>query len=148
VHRNQIQDWTKRLVETAGNIFTRCGHSGHSKNRAAYEHSRKDHKKVEMLFAHLERILKLDRLGLRGMSGARDELLLAAIAQNLRRMAKLFSQPPPTQGALRLLEAKPRRLTTVTHHLARDDGEKQENNCLPQREGCDQPCLTKRFSTE
>ena len=45
-------------------------------------------KKVEMLFAHLKRILKLDRLRLRGPSGARDEFLLAAIAQNLRRMAK------------------------------------------------------------
>ena len=41
-----------------------------------------------MLFAHLKRILKLDRLRLRGPSGARDEFLLAAIAQNLRRMAK------------------------------------------------------------
>lgn len=54
----------------------------------AYEQSRKDRKKVEMLFAHLKRILKLDRLRLRGLKGARDEFLLAAAAQNLRRMAK------------------------------------------------------------
>jgi transposase len=54
----------------------------------AYRQSRKARKKVEMLFAHLKRILKLDRLRLRGPSGARDECLLAAIAQNLRRMAK------------------------------------------------------------
>ena len=54
----------------------------------AYKQSRKDRKKVEMLFAHLKRILKLDRLRLRGPSGAHDEFLLAAIAQNLRRMAK------------------------------------------------------------
>lgn len=54
----------------------------------AYMQSRKDRKKVEMLFAHLKRILKLDRLRLRGLSGARDEFLLAAAAQNLRRMAK------------------------------------------------------------
>ena len=53
-----------------------------------YKQSRKDRKKVEMLFAHLKRILKLDRLRLRGLSGAHDEFLLAAIAQNLRRMAK------------------------------------------------------------
>jgi hypothetical protein len=48
-----------------------------------------------MLFAHLKRILKLDRLRLRGPSGARDEFLLAAIAQNLRRMAKrlMFAAP-------------------------------------------------------
>ena len=54
----------------------------------AYQQSRKDRKKVEMLFAHLKRILKLGRLRLRGLSGARDEFLLAAAAQNLRRMAK------------------------------------------------------------
>src|ERR1700675_3670197 len=53
-----------------------------------YKQSRKDRKKVEMLFAHLKRILKLDRLRLRGLSGASDEFLLAAVAQNLRRMAK------------------------------------------------------------
>ena len=61
----------------------------------AYQQSRKDRKKVEMLFAHLKRILKLDRLRLRGLSGAHDEFLLAATAQNLRRMVKLLSQPPP-----------------------------------------------------
>ncbi|MHB8473228.1 MAG: transposase [Gammaproteobacteria bacterium] len=55
---------------------------------AAYQQSRKDRKKVEMLFAHLKRILKLDKLRLRGLSGAQDEFLLAAAAQNLRRMAK------------------------------------------------------------
>jgi transposase len=46
-------------------------------------------KKVEMLFAHLKRILGLNRLRLRGPCGARDEFTLAAIAQNLRKLAKL-----------------------------------------------------------
>ena len=59
---------------------------------AAYRQSRKDRKKVEVLFAHLKRILKLDRLRLRGRRGARDEFLLAATAQNLRRMAKKWMQ--------------------------------------------------------
>jgi hypothetical protein len=56
------------------------------------EHNRscRERKKVEMLFAHLKRILKLDRLRLRGPSGAHDEFLMAATAQNLRRMAKRF----------------------------------------------------------
>ena len=58
----------------------------------AYRQSRKDRKKVEVLFAHLKRILKLDRLRLRGRRGARDEFLLAATAQNLRRMAKRAMQ--------------------------------------------------------
>ena len=44
--------------------------------------------KVEMLFAHLKRILKLDRLRLRGPNGASDEFLLAATAQNLRKLPK------------------------------------------------------------
>ena len=60
-----------------------------------YRQSRKQRKKVEVLFAHLKRILKLDRLRLRGLTGARDEFVLAATAQNLRRMAKLLAQPPP-----------------------------------------------------
>ena len=59
----------------------------------AYVASRRERKKVEMLFAHLKRILKLDRLRLRGPCGARDEFLLAATAQNLRKLAKLI--PPP-----------------------------------------------------
>jgi hypothetical protein len=61
---------------------------------AEYQQSRRDRKKVEILFAHLKRILKLDRLRLRGPCGARDEFLLAATAQNLRRMAKLVVGPP------------------------------------------------------
>jgi transposase len=55
--------------------------------------SRRLRKKVEMLFAHLKRILKLDRLRLRGPTGARDEFLLAATAQNLRKLAKLIPMP-------------------------------------------------------
>src|SRR5229473_3030191 len=56
----------------------------------AYQTSRRERKKVEMLFAHLKRILKLDRLRLRGPNGARDEFHLAAAAQNLRKLAKLI----------------------------------------------------------
>jgi transposase len=55
--------------------------------------SRRLRKKVEMLFAHLKRILRLDRLRLRGPNGARDEFLLAATAQNLRKLAKLIPTP-------------------------------------------------------
>jgi hypothetical protein len=49
-----------------------------------YSQSRRERKKIEMLFAHLKRILKLDRQRLRGLTGAQDEFLLAATAQNLR----------------------------------------------------------------
>jgi transposase len=64
----------------------------------AYAQSRRDRKKVEMQFAHLKRILRLDRLRLRGPRGARDEFLLAATAQNLRKLAKLLIRPPPDYG--------------------------------------------------
>ncbi len=59
----------------------------------AFERSRHHRKKIEMLFAHLKRILRLARLRLRGPNGARDEFLLAATAQNLRRLAKLRLMP-------------------------------------------------------
>ena len=62
----------------------------------AFDQSRRDRKKVEMLFAHLKRILRLGRLRLRGPCGARDEFLLAATAQNLRKLAKLRPKLPPT----------------------------------------------------
>ena len=61
-----------------------------------YQRSRRLRKKVEMLFAHLKRILKLNRLRLRGLSGASDEFTLAATAQNLRRLAMRMMHAPPS----------------------------------------------------
>ena len=63
----------------------------------AYKKTRRQRKKVEMLFAHMKRILKLDRLRLRGMSGANDEFLLTATVQNLRRIAKTLGTGPPVK---------------------------------------------------
>jgi transposase len=68
----------------------------------AFKQSGKQRKKVEMLFAHLKRILKLDRLRLRGLVGAQDEFILAATAQNLRRMAKWLM---PISGKAGLMAA-------------------------------------------
>jgi hypothetical protein len=59
----------------------------------AYVASSYARKKVEMLFAHLKRIVGLDRLRLRGPNGAKDEFTLAATAQNLRKMALLLPTP-------------------------------------------------------
>lgn len=61
----------------------------------AFEQSRRERKRVEMLFAHLKRILRMGRLRLRGPVGARNEFLLAATAQNLRKLAKLVPMPVP-----------------------------------------------------
>ena len=66
----------------------------------AYRRTRRQRKQVEMLFAHMKRILKMDRLRLRGLSGARDEFLLTATAQNLRRMAKYVGTDPPATLAM------------------------------------------------
>lgn len=64
-------------------------------NTEAFRQSRRERKKVEMRFAHMKRILRLDRLRLRGLNGARDEVLLTATAQNLRRLVKLLGRGPP-----------------------------------------------------
>ena len=48
---------------------------------------------IEMLFAHLKRILGLGRLRLRGPCGANDEFLLAATARTFANWAKIFPAP-------------------------------------------------------
>ena len=47
-----------------------------------------------MLFAHLKRILRLDRLRLRGPSGAKDEFI-GGHRPKLRNLAKLIPLPTP-----------------------------------------------------
>lgn len=61
----------------------------------AFKKSAHERRKVEMLFAHLKRNLGLRRLRLRGLTGASDEFLLAATAQNLRRLARNLVAPSP-----------------------------------------------------
>jgi hypothetical protein len=68
-------------------------------NTEAFQQSRRERKKVEMRFAHMKRILRLDRFRLRGLSGVRDEVLLTATAQNLRRLTKLLGRAPPPVAA-------------------------------------------------
>jgi hypothetical protein len=63
------------------------------------EQSRRERKRVEMLFAHLKRILKLGLLRLRSPRDVQFEFTLAAIAQNLRRLAKLIVRAPPRPAA-------------------------------------------------
>jgi len=61
----------------------------------AYCQSRTRRKKAETLFGDVKRNLGLTRLRLRGIAGARDEFLITAIVQNLKRLAKIASIPPP-----------------------------------------------------
>jgi transposase len=80
---------TRSIYETARDVVRSLAQT------PAYEQSRKDRKKVEVLFAHMKRILKMDRLRLRGLTGAKDEFLLTATVQNLRRMVKYLGTGPP-----------------------------------------------------
>jgi len=61
--------------------------------------SMRPRKKVAMLFAPLKRVLGIGRLRLRGSCGTNDELLLAATAQNLRKLAKIFPAPQQPRKA-------------------------------------------------
>jgi hypothetical protein len=63
-------------------------------NTEAFQQSRREREKVEMPFANMKRILKLDQIRPRGLSGARDEVLLVATTQNLRELAKYVERPP------------------------------------------------------
>jgi IS5 family transposase len=61
----------------------------------AYGVSSTDRKKIERLFGEAKHILSLVRLRLRGLTGARDEFLMAATVQNLKRLAQHSTIPPP-----------------------------------------------------
>jgi transposase len=61
----------------------------------AYVGSGIERKKIERLFGEAKHILALTRLRLRGLSGARDEFLLTATVQNLKRLAAHTARPPP-----------------------------------------------------
>jgi IS5 family transposase len=61
----------------------------------AYNQSARDRKKIERLFGEAKRNMAMTRLRLRGLTGAKDEFLLTATVQNLKRLVKLASRPPP-----------------------------------------------------
>ena len=61
----------------------------------AYAQSAGERKKIERLFGEAKLILSMTRLRLRSLSGAKDEFLLTAIVQNLKRLANHITKPPP-----------------------------------------------------
>ncbi len=85
VQRNvnqEARDYTQSLMQTE-----------------AYAASRGERKKIERLFGEAKSILSMVRLRLRGLTGARDELLLTATVQNLKRLARNTTIPPPLPSA-------------------------------------------------
>jgi transposase len=78
----EARDYTQALMQTE-----------------AYGVSRAERKKIERLFGEVKHILSLVRLRLRGLSGVRDEFLLTATVQNLKRLALGSTIPPPQPSA-------------------------------------------------
>ena len=64
----------------------------------AYAASSGERKKIERLFGEAKHVLSMVRLRLRGLAGARDEFLMTATAQNLKRLARHSTIPPPQPG--------------------------------------------------
>jgi hypothetical protein len=75
-----------------------------------YEAACRRRKKVEMLFAHLKRILRVGRLRLRGPCGAKDEFLLAATSPG--RLSA-----PACAGGIQGLEPEPRSRKHIDYFL-------------------------------
>jgi hypothetical protein len=78
----EARDYTQTLMETD-----------------AYVSSSIQRKQIERLFGGGEQLHAMVRLRLRGLSGAKDEFLLTATVQNLKRLAIIVSLPPPQTGA-------------------------------------------------
>ena len=74
----EARDYTQSLMQTE-----------------AYRDSSMERKKIEALFGEAKHILSMVRLRLRGLTGAHDEFLLTATVQNLKRLAKHTTRPPP-----------------------------------------------------
>jgi transposase len=85
---------TKRIV-TRNLYEAEREHVRGLKGTPAFKRSARLRKKVEMRFAHLKRNLNFRRLRLRGLIGATDEFLLAATAQNLRKLVRFLACGPP-----------------------------------------------------
>ncbi len=91
-----------RCTKAASRIVTRNLYEAEREHvrglRETPEHKRSSRlrKKVEMCFAHLKRNLNFRGLRSRGLSGAKDEFLLAAAARNLRKLIRFLGQGPPT----------------------------------------------------
>ena len=61
----------------------------------AYWDSSLQRKKIETLFGEAKHILSMTRLRLRSLTGAQDEFLMTASVQNLKRLVRHTTRPPP-----------------------------------------------------
>jgi transposase len=61
----------------------------------AYERSRRTRYKIEALFAELKQRMRMQRVRLRRLWNVSEQFLLAATAQNLKRLVRFLAQRPP-----------------------------------------------------
>ena len=67
----------------------------------AYEHSRRARCKSEALFAELKQPMRMQRVRLRRLWNVPEQFLLAATAQNVKRLVRFLAQRSP------MLETQP-----------------------------------------
>ena len=84
---------TRSVHEAARDVARSINKTDEYKYKSFHER-----KKVEIMFAHMKRNHNFTRLRLRGIKSANDEFLMVAAAQNLKRLARLCGQPPPSYG--------------------------------------------------
>ena len=65
----------------------------------AYERSQRVRYKIEALFAELKQRMRLKRVRLRRLWNVGEQFLLAATAQNLKRLVRFLTQRPPNLNA-------------------------------------------------
>jgi IS5 family transposase len=63
----------------------------------AYERSRRARYRIEALCAELKQRMRLGRVRLRRLWNVSEQFLLAATAQNLKRLVRFLVQRPPVQ---------------------------------------------------
>jgi transposase len=65
----------------------------------AYERSRRARYRIEALFAELKQRMRLARVRLRRLWNVGEQFLMAATAQNIKRLVRFLAQSPPTPQA-------------------------------------------------
>lgn len=61
-----------------------------------YAIARRARNKIEALFSELRNQIQLRKVRLRGLRSAKEQFILAATAQNVKRLIKFLSQPKKT----------------------------------------------------
>ena len=84
-------------IEEKGLVLRRYWTNACQMRTQAFLKSRNQRKRIEMRFAHLKVHHRFERMRLRGLSGARDEFVLAATVQNLKTLVLRTLMPSQTQ---------------------------------------------------